>query len=302
MFLFLFAGRKRRKVSSAAPVRRSPRVNAAVSQKTESDVGKSVEKKKAENGDTGGSAEILVRVETEPVKNSCVVIGNSEKEDVVDGSSIDQKSDMLNWQDRNQYEVAQVKLGSEVPKTMNNARMNRMAENGVHTSDGRFADSYNYPVASYANVAENNFNARYLSRNWIGHPNEPICQISDTYMSPTIPERELYNMVNNHGSEPVSNQLMAPKFQSYNTNDGITMVSSEKPLHVMRATSTTKAQGMNNMSFMSGDMSQYGANANFESIGNSTVDFGVSTNFANHLVDRRRNSFFDPSFERNRYY
>ncbi|RYE18048.1 MAG: hypothetical protein EOP45_14740 [Sphingobacteriaceae bacterium] len=219
---------------------------------------------------------------------------------LVDGSFVDQKSDTLSWPDRNQYEVAQVKSGSEMPKTINSVSMTRMPENGVQLSEGRFTDSYNYPVASYANVAENNYSTRYLSRNWVGHPNETICQISDNYMSPTIPERELYNMVNNHGSEPVSNQLVASKFQSYNTNDGTSIVSSEKPLHVMRATSTAKAQGINNMSFLSGDMSQYGTNANFENIGNSTVDF--NTNYSNHLVDRRRNSFFDPSYERNRYY
>lgn len=172
-------------------------MNAVVGQKTDCDAEEPVEKKqkkKEELDVTGGSTEILLQVETEPVKDSCVAIGFSGNEDVVDGSFVDQRSDKPNWQNRkvdncgqieekekteifrscvNQYEMAKTRIGSEIPKTMSIAGMNRINENnGARTSDNRFTDVYNYPMAAYANVAETNYNARYLPRNWIGHQNE----------------------------------------------------------------------------------------------------------------------------------
>lgn len=207
----------------------------------------------------GDSSNILVQVGTEPVNNSREALEIGGIKDIIGESIVDQKCDKQNWQTRKTDSYGQVgeneqpeifrscanqcdvknRMGSEIPKTMSIVGMNLMNENvGVYSSDNRFNDAYNYPVTTYANVVENNYNARYLSRNWFGHQSEQYCPLVDAHTSTTNPpERELYNMANVHSSEPGSYQTVVSKLHIYNANDG---VSSSKRKIIARFEGTKR--------------------------------------------------------------
>lgn len=314
---FCFIGKQKKTATDVVPVRRSQRVYTVV-KKT----------RKRSIGVLKSPQELLVQVETVPSGSSGEMTEVGVKETSPEGHILVSPSDQLNWQNRDSNcggqlkdmvsnteenyrlcashcDMAEKKVNFEMPKMKAAVSTDRVQENigGVYLPENRAHNMYNLPAVPYVNTIDSIYSARYIPRTRFGFPNEQYGPPIDTQSSPLVSQdRELYNVANLHHSEPNSSQQPMAKFSSHSLNDGVNVTQNQMPINSMRAPSIHKVQNAGNMSLSFEEMSQYSTNSSTDNIGNVVSEYSGNSNHLSQMMDRRRNSVYEPFCDGSGYF